>query len=484
MALNDKKDNPMKQSSVTRRDFFKSASLLSFMVLPGVGRIQARPFSPIDEPEDYGGRICYNENPLGPSPLGLEALRDEAILAHRYPNWLNTNVESALANYYEMNSDQFCVGAGATEMIQKVADAFVGPEDEVITAYPSYTQIANQAIKNGGSAVYVPLDENFDIDLTAILDAVTENTTLISLVNPNNPLGRIIPSNDFASFMDQVPEHIVVCVDEAYFEYVTDPNYETVIPTIQEGKPIVVIRTFSKVFGLAGERIGYTISTPELTDQIESVQLFATVTRTSQVAAIASLEDTNHIEATLALNEEAKTILYGGFASLGLSYIPSETSFMMVDCGVEAQPVAEVLYEAGFIIRHGWDMPNHLRVSTGTIGEMNGFIEALGIALESVSAQSNLVPLSPGIKHIYPNPFNQSCKIKITTHEHEKTLLMIYDTLGRRVTTLVNQILAPGNHEFSWNGKNVFGKNVASGMYLLHMIHGEFASTQALQLVK
>ena len=484
MALNDKKDNPMKQSSVTRRDFFKSASLLSFMVLPGVGRIQARPFSPIDEPEDYGGRICYNENPLGPSPLGLEALRDEAILAHRYPNWLNTNVESALANYYEMNSDQFCVGAGATEMIQKVADAFVGPEDEVITAYPSYTQIANQAIKNGGSAVYVPLDENFDIDLTAILDAVTENTTLISLVNPNNPLGRIIPSNDFASFMDQVPEHIVVCVDEAYFEYVTDPNYESVIPYVQDGKPVVIIRTFSKVFGLAGERIGYTISTPELTDQIESVQLFATVTRTSQVAAIASLEDTNHIEATLALNEEAKTILYGGFASLGLSYIPSETSFMMVDCGVEAQPVAEVLYEAGFIIRHGWDMPNHLRVSTGTIGEMNGFIEALGIALESVSAQSNLVPLSPGIKHIYPNPFNQSCKIKITTHEHEKTLLMIYDTLGRRVTTLVNQILAPGNHEFSWNGKNVFGKNVASGMYLLHMIHGEFASTQALQLVK
>ena len=484
MALNDKKDNPMKQSSVTRRDFFKSASLLSFMVLPGVGRVQARPFSPIDEPEDYGGRICYNENPLGPSPLGLEALRDEAILAHRYPNWLNTNVESALANYYEMNSDQFCVGAGATEMIQKVADAFVGPEDEVITAYPSYTQIANQAIKNGGSAVYVPLDENFDIDLTAILDAVTENTTLISLVNPNNPLGRIIPSNDFASFMDQVPEHIVVCVDEAYFEYVTDPNYESVIPYVQDGKPVVIIRTFSKVFGLAGERIGYTISTPELTDQIESVQLFATVTRTSQAAAIASLEDTNHIEATLALNEEAKTILYDGFASLGLSFIPSETSFMMVDCGVEAQPVAEVLYEAGFIIRHGWDMPNHLRVSTGTIGEMNGFIEALGIALESVSAQSNLVPLSPGIKHIYPNPFNQSCKIKITTHEHEKTLLMIYDTLGRRVTTLVNQILAPGNHEFSWNGKNVFGKNVASGMYLLHMIHGEFASTQALQLVK
>ncbi|MBT4635815.1 MAG: aminotransferase class I/II-fold pyridoxal phosphate-dependent enzyme [Candidatus Marinimicrobia bacterium] len=452
--------------------------------MPGVGRIQARPFSSIDEPEDYLGRICYNENPLGPSPLGLQALRDEAVLAHRYPNWLNTNVESVLAEYYEMSSDQFCVGAGATEMIQKVADAFLGPEDEVITAYPSYTQIANQAITNGGTAVYVPLDENYDIDLSAILDAVTENTTLISLVNPNNPLGRIFTSDDFASFMDQVPEGIVVCVDEAYYEYVTDPNYETVIPYIQDGKPVVVIRTFSKVYGLAGERIGYTISTPELTDQIEDVQLYATVTRTSQAAAIASLEDIDHIDATLSLNQEAKSILYAGFDNLGLSYIPSETSFMMVDCGVEVQPVAEALSEAGYIIRHGWDMPNHLRVSTGTIDEMNGFIEALGNALESVSVQSNIVPLSPGIKHIYPNPFNQSCKIKITSHENEKVLLIIYDTLGRKVMTLANQTLTPGNHEFSWNGKNIFGKNVASGTYLLHMIHGEFVSTQSLQLVK
>jgi flagellar hook assembly protein FlgD len=157
---------------------------------------------------------------------------------------------------------------------------------------------------------------------------------------------------------------------------------------------------------------------------------------------------------------------------------------MMVDCGVEVQPVAEALSEAGYIIRHGWDMPNHLRVSTGTIDEMNGFIEALGNALESVSVQSNIVPLSPGIKHIYPNPFNQSCKIKITSHENEKVLLIIYDTLGRKVMTLANQTLTPGNHEFSWNGKNIFGKNVASGTYLLHMIHGEFISTQSLQLVK
>lgn len=474
----------MKHSFVSRREFFKSASLLSVMMLPGVGRVQARPFSPIDEPEDYAGRICYNENPLGPSPIGLEALRDEAALAHRYPNWLNTNVEAVLGDYHGLDTNQVCVGAGATEMIQKVADAFVGPGDEVITAYPSYTQIANQAISNGGTAVYVPLDENYDIDLTAILDAVTENTTLISLVNPNNPLGRIIRATDFASFMDQIPEGIVVSVDEAYFDYVNDTNYETVIPYIQEGKPVVVIRTFSKVFGLAGERIGYTLSSEEFTNQIESVQLFATVTRTSQAAAIASLGDTNHLNETLALNEEAKSILYTGFDNLGLSYIPSETSFMMVDIGVDAQPVAEALSEAGYIIRHGWDMPTYLRVSTGTIDEMNGFLETLGSLLETVSTQNNSAILTPGIKSIYPNPFNHRCTIRITIHEHEKASLVIYDTLGRKIQTLANTQLFPGHYEYKWDGKNAVGQNVASGMYILHLIQGEFASTQRLHLVK
>ncbi|MDP6090220.1 MAG: aminotransferase class I/II-fold pyridoxal phosphate-dependent enzyme, partial [Candidatus Marinimicrobia bacterium] len=207
------------------------------MVLPGAGRIQARPFF-LDEPQDYTGRICYNENPLGPSPLALQALRDEAALAHRYPDWLNKNVESAVADHLGLDAEQVCVGAGATEMIQKVADAFVGPGDEVILAQPSYNQIATEAVANGGAAVYVPVDENHIIDLTAILAAITDNTKLIFLVNPNNPLGKFIHKDDMASFMDQIPEGIAVCVDEAYNEYVENEDYESSIPYISEGFPV------------------------------------------------------------------------------------------------------------------------------------------------------------------------------------------------------------------------------------------------------
>ena len=140
----------LSKTTFSRREFVHSAAVFSAMVLPGVGRIHARPFSTID-PNDYVGRICYNENPLGPSPLALAALRDEAALTHRYPDWLNSNVENAVADNFDLNQDNVCVGAGATEMIQKVADAFLGPGDEVITATPSYTQIANEAIANGAT---------------------------------------------------------------------------------------------------------------------------------------------------------------------------------------------------------------------------------------------------------------------------------------------------------------------------------------------
>jgi len=468
---------------ISRRVFLKSAGILSFMVLPGAGRIQARPFY-LDEPQDYTGRICYNENPLGPSPLALQALRDEAALAHRYPDWLNKNVESAVADHLGLDAEQVCVGAGATEMIQKVADAFVGPGDEVILAQPSYNQIATEAVANGGAAVYVPVDENHIIDLTAILAAITDNTKLIFLVNPNNPLGKFIHKDDMASFMDQIPEGIAVCVDEAYNEYVENEDYESSIPYISEGFPVIVVRTFSKVFGLAGARIGYTLASADNTEQIEDVQLRATVSRSAHAAAISALNDSEHINATLNLNAASKTMLYNGFTNLGLEYIPSETNFMMVDCGVEAEPVVEALAELGFNVRTGWDMPQHIRVSTGLLGEMEGFLAALGTVIGTTSTPLGTPPAAPGIKSVYPNPFNQECRIHITTRRTEKVSLVIYDAQGRRVRTLVNKKLNPGIHNFSWDGKNALGQAVVSGVYMLNMIQGEFASTRSIQLLK
>jgi hypothetical protein len=157
---------------------------------------------------------------------------------------------------------------------------------------------------------------------------------------------------------------------------------------------------------------------------------------------------------------------------------------MMVDCGVEAEPVVEALAELGFNVRTGWDMPQHIRVSTGLLGEMEGFLAALGTVMGTTSTPLGTPPAAPGIKSVYPNPFNQECRIHITTRKTEKVSLVIYDAQGRRVRTLVNKKLNPGAHNFSWDGKNTLGQAVVSGVYMLNMIQGEFASTRSIQLLK
>ena len=473
----------MSKPRLTRRDFMRSAAMFSAVLLPGAGRVQARPFS-LNDPEDYAGRLCYNENPLGPSPLALQALRDEAALAHRYPNWLNTNVEEAIADHLDLNTDQVCVGAGATEIIQKVADAFIGPGDELITAFPSYVQMANEAIANGGTAVYVPCDENHIIDLQGILNAITENTKIISLVNPNNPLATIIHKDDMAVFLDQIPEGIIVSVDEAYHEYVQTQDYESCVPYVDQGYPVVVIRTFSKVYGLAGARVGYALSSAELIQQIQDVQLYATVSRPSHAAALAGLTDSDHVTSTIAENLVSKVTLEVGFSFLGLDYIDSETNFIMVDVNTEAGPVAEGLADLGFQVRTGWDMPQHIRVSTGTADEMSDFLVALETVLETSGVQSDMVPTVPGINSVYPNPFNNKCQIRITVPTNEKVSLVLYDILGRKTYTLINKPLAPGVHDFIWEGKNALGQPVASGVYMLNLIQGEYAASRSIQLLK
>ena len=156
----------------------------------------------------------------------------------------------------------------------------------------------------------------------------------------------------------------------------------------------------------------------------------------------------------------------------------------MVDCGVNAEQVVETLAEEGFNVRTGWDMPQHIRVSTGLLIEMEGFLTTLGMALDTTGEVTSTQPISPGITSLYPNPFNENCHIRIVTRITEKVSLVIYDAQGRRVRTLVNQRLNPGVHNFSWDGKNTLNKTVSSGVYMLNMIQGGFASTRSIQLLK
>jgi histidinol-phosphate aminotransferase len=472
-----------KRDGITRRDFIRSAALLSYLFLPGVGRIRASPAHVLN-PRDYEGRLCYNENPLGPAPLARTALEDSAAMAHRYPDWFSADLESAIADFHGISPDMVCVGAGATEVIRLIADAFLHPGDELITATPTYFQMSFEAIANGAVSVHVPVDTNFIIDLNGILAAVTGNTKVISLVNPNNPLATTIPNNDMETFLAALPPGVVVVVDEAYHHYVQTSTYESCLQYVLEGLPVIVVRTFSKAYGLAGARIGYSIASPEWTDLIASSQLFGTVSRMSQAAAQAALDDDDHLNATILANNVAKGILESGFTDLGLSYIPSETNFIMVDVGTDAAQVRDQLADLGYLVRSGWDMPTYLRVSTGTIEEMNGFLDALESILTVGVTENPGIPRQFALTSVSPNPFNARCRIRFSTVERGRVKLTVYDVLGRKIKSLQNFRLEPGWHEVVWEGQDSFGVPVASGIYHLVLVQGEFAVTRRVTVLK
>ena len=473
-----------RENSISRRGFIGTVSggALSYLFIPGVGRVKAG-YLPLDT-DDYEGRLCYNENPLGPSPMAQEAMYQAIDISHRYPDWYSSTLESRIGEHHGVDGHNICAGAGATEVIRLVADAFLFPGDEMITATPTYFAMGSEAVANGATVIHVPVDDNYDIDLQGIYDAIGANTKMISLVNPNNPLGRSINKNLMETFIRSLPGNIIVVVDEAYHEYVHSEDYESCIRYVQEGLPVIVIRTFSKTYGLAGARIGYSIASPQNTGMISASQLFGTVSRPSQDAAIAALGDLDHIRNTVALNDQAKDYLESSLTDIELEYIPSETNFLMFDTARNAMPVVFELGNRGFNVRTGWGMPRHIRVSTGLMEEMSGFIEALKDVLSSVAVMGRAVPGIFRLNSVYPNPFNSRCSIRITANGREKVKLTIFDTMGRKVRSLVNGHLKPGTHSIIWDGNNYSGKPVASGIYIANLIQGEFSESKRITLVK
>jgi histidinol-phosphate aminotransferase len=471
-------------NGLSRRQFINSAAAgLSYLFIPGVGRVKADPnqFAGLD---DFTGRLCYNENPLGPSPDAIIAMQDASSMAHRYPDWFSSNLENQIAAHHGLQQNNICVGAGATEIIRLIADAFLNPGDELITATPTYTQMANEAISNGATVVYVPVNANYVIDLQAISQAISPSTKMISLVNPNNPLATFINKTNMDTFLNSLLGGIIVVVDEAYFHYVQSSDYESCISYITAGLPVIVIRTLSKAYGLAGARIGYAVASSGYISQIVSSQLFGTVSNISQAAASAALADTTHITNTVILNNGAKNYLTINLTNLNLNYIPSETNFIMFDIGIPATTVASRLVSAGYQVRTGWSMPQHIRVSTGLLTEMEGFINALTTILGGSGTNNIDTPKNFKLSSVYPNPFNSSCNIKISTVTNEKVYLIIYDTLGRKIRTLLNHNLTPGTHTIPWDGKDIFGNVVASGVYIFSLVQGEFESNYRATMIK
>jgi histidinol-phosphate aminotransferase len=357
------------------------------LAVPGVRGLQPYvPGKPIEELErEYGVtnviKLASNENPLGPSPKALAAAHAALAEIARYPDGGGFALKRALAAKLGVLPEQITLGNGSNDILEFAARAFVTAQDEVMFAQHAFAvyPIVTQAV--GARAVEVPARE-WGHDLAAMQAAITPRTRLIFIANPNNPTGTWLRRAALETFLDKLPDNVIVVMDEAYFEYVEASDYPDSIAWLARYPNLICARTFSKIYGLAGLRVGYGVSSAAIADVLNRVRQPFNVSSVAQAAAVAALDDSAHLDRARRNNTDGMQQLVNGFAQLGLNYIPSVGNFVCVEVG-EAGRVYEQLLRAGVIVRPvaNYGMPRHLRVTVGLADENRRFLEALQAAL-------------------------------------------------------------------------------------------------------
>jgi histidinol-phosphate aminotransferase len=323
--------------------------------------------------------LSTNENPLGPSPKAVAALREAVGTVHRYPDAAGTALKAALADKWGLSPANVALSNGSDEWVLLLCLSLTDPGDEVVMAEGSFISFLLRAREVGARAVRVPL-KDYTHDLEAMADAITDRTRLVFVCNPNNPTGTIVNTKAMEAFLERVPERVPVVVDEAYHDYVVNPDDIRSVEYLRAGRQnLIVLRTFSKVYGLAGLRVGYMLAHEEVIDYVERVRLPFNVNRLAQVAALAALDDDEHVRRCVAANQTARDFFYRELTALGLRYIPTHTNFIAIDVGRPGAEVSRPLLERGFITTplDGWGVSNHLRFSFGTAEENEAFVAAL-----------------------------------------------------------------------------------------------------------
>lgn len=346
------------------------------------------PGKPIDELERELGisniiKLASNENPLGPSPHAIAAASAVLPEVHLYPDGNAFGLKQALSKKLDVTPEQLIIGNGSSDILDFVLRAFVTAEHEVVYAqhafamYPILTHIV------GATAVKVPA-VNWGHDLDAMLQAITARTRVIFIANPNNPTGTWLSQTALQEFLQQVPPHVLVVLDEAYFEYVEEADYANGIELARQFDNLVVTRTFSKVYGLAGLRIGYGICHPGLADYLNRVRPPFNANSLALVAAEAALADDAHLRDSIAMNRKGLQQLIAAFRVLKLEYIPSVGNFISVHMPKNGREVFQALLRRGVIVRpvDNYEMPDTLRITVGTEEENLKFIEALETVLK------------------------------------------------------------------------------------------------------
>lgn len=345
---------------------------------------------PIEELERELGltriiKLASNENPLGPGKKTLAAIQAALPALALYPDGSGFTLKKALAGKYAVDVSQITLGNGSNEILELVARAFLTPEHEVVFSQHAFAvyPIVTQAI--GATAVVTPA-LNYGHDLDAMLQAVTEKTRMVFIANPNNPTGTLLSQASLERFFRALPDTCVCVLDEAYFEFVSDAGSINSIGWLKNFPNLLITRTFSKAYGLAGLRIGYGLSSPELADILNRVRQPFNNNSLALVAAEAALADDEHLQQTIAVNTQGMQQLTDGFIKLGLEWIPSAGNFVLLDLKQSGQPVYEALLRKGVIVRPVgvYELPNHIRISIGTAAENQIFLQALTDTLANV----------------------------------------------------------------------------------------------------
>ena len=324
-------------------------------------------------------KLASNENPLCPSPKALAAMRESLDSVNYYPDGACLALTQRLAEKLDVDPQGIIFANGEDNIISLISKAFLNEGEEMIMADPSFSsfEISTRAV--GGKVIKVPIRSDFITDLEAMAAAVTPQTKLIFLCNPNNPTGTINTRPQVEAFLEGLPDHVLVVLDEAYKEFVEDPDYPEGLDYVRSGKNVLVTRTFSKVYGLAGIRVGFAVGHPDFIGGLKRIREAFATNRLAQIAALAALDDDEFLQRVVAVNKEGREYFYKEFDRLGLPYVKSQTNYVMVDTKKDIRQVFLHLQREGVIVRPAyiWDMPTWARVSVGTMEENKKFIQAL-----------------------------------------------------------------------------------------------------------
>ncbi|HEA46803.1 MAG TPA: histidinol-phosphate transaminase [bacterium] len=354
-----------------------------------------KPGKPIEEVKRELGlreiiKLASNENTLGPSSRTIKALRDYLPKIYLYPEDSCFYLKKELAKRLKVKMENLIMGNGSDEIMELIPKTFLNPGEEVIYGHPSFLIYEIVTKIMGGKPVPISL-KDYTYDLKGIVMAITRKTKIIFVCNPNNPTGTMVSEEEIRAFLKRVPERIIVVLDEAYKDYVERRDFPNSIGLLKEYKNIIILRTFAKIYGLAGLRIGYGIAREEVIDLLSKVRLPFNVNSLAQAAALASLKDKEQVKKTRRMNREGKRFLYAAFESLGLEYIPTQTNFILINLSPacsgtrrSGEKICRELLIKGIIIREmsAWGLNNYIRVTIGREEENKKFIQALRKALE------------------------------------------------------------------------------------------------------